>query len=75
MWGFFVCLGLFLFFFFEARVSYISEVNLPECILLPFMHVFREVLTSLNRKNFVEAGLSTVQHEVSSKAKEHICIT
>lgn len=59
----------------RARPSYLVVVNIPERILLPFMNIFPEVLTSLNGRNFVEAGLSTVQHKVSLKAKEQIYIT
>lgn len=53
----------------EGKSKLFSICSLPECILLPFMYVVLEVLTSLNGVNFVEAVLSTVQHKVSWKAK------
>lgn len=66
--GFCFCLGFFVCMLGEegrGRASYLVAVSLPECILLPFMYVFLEVLISLSGTNFVEAVLSTVQQKVS----------
>lgn len=56
----------------RPRASYLVVVSLLECILLHYMYVFLEVLASLNEINFGDVVLSTVQHKVSCKAKEHV---